>query len=169
MKEGKVKMENKSIANPCRVRSTITKRHWARFAAATVLSLVTMLSVVTVGEATGTISKADLSGPWAMTLTGDTGCGVSTLYVTLNLNGSGSGTANITSHTSGCGDSTNTGQTFTVITLNANGSGTANLTCGAGCGWNFDIQVSPERSLFSVVDVSPANPGNFLEGVAIHQ
>lgn len=69
----------------------------------------------------------------------------------------------------GCGDGTTTGVTFTINTLNTNGSGTANLTCGVGCGWNFDIQVSPDRAMFNLVDVSSANPGNYLEGVAIHQ
>jgi len=43
------------------------------------------------------------------------------------------------------------------------------LTCGAGCGWGFAIQVSPDRSTFSLVDVNPANPNNYLQGVAIHQ
>jgi hypothetical protein len=121
------------------------------------------------GQATGTITMADLSGPWAMTLTGDTGCGISTSHVTFTLNSAGSGGATITSHSSGCGDITSSGLPFTINTLNPNGSGTANLSCGSGCGWNLNIQVSPDRSIFSVVDVSPANPGNYLEGLAIHQ
>jgi hypothetical protein len=29
--------------------------------------------------------------------------------------------------------------------------------------------VSPDRSKFNVIDVSPANPGNYIEGVAIHK
>jgi hypothetical protein len=141
----------------------------ARWAVAAVLSLVTVFSMVTPAGATGTVSKPDLSGPWALSLIGDTGCGMSTMYVTLNLNTAGTGTANITAHTAGCGDTVNNGQTFTVQTLNANGSGTANLSCGPGCGWNLDIQVSPDRTTFTAVDVSSANPGNFIEGVAIHQ
>jgi hypothetical protein len=56
-----------------------------------------------------------------------------------------------------------------VQSLNTNGSGTANLTCGSSCGWNLNIQVSPDRSTFNLIDVSAANPGNFIEGVAIHQ
>jgi hypothetical protein len=79
------------------------------------------------------------------------------------------GAATITSHTSGCGNLMRSGQAFAVSILNPNGSGTANLSCGPGCEWNFDIQVSPDRSMFNVVDVSPANPGNFVEGVAIRQ
>jgi hypothetical protein len=69
----------------------------------------------------------------------------------------------------GCGDGTSSGNTFTVQTLNANGSGTANLTCGTGCGWNLNIQVTPDRSTFNVIDVSSVNPGNYIEGVAVHQ
>jgi hypothetical protein len=61
-----------------------------------------------------------------------------------------------------------TGQAFTISTISANGSGTANLACGVGCGWNLNIQV-PDRSTFSVVDVSAANPSNYLAGVAVHQ
>jgi hypothetical protein len=35
--------------------------------------------------------------------------------------------------------------------------------------FNFNTQVSPDRSSFNVVHVSPANPGNYLVGTAIHQ
>jgi hypothetical protein len=144
-------------------------RQPARLTVAIVLSLTVLFSVAKLSKATGTITKADLTGPWAMTLTGDTGCGISTSYVTFTLNSAGSGSATITSHTSGCGDHTSTGDAFTINTLNANGSGTANLSCGPGCGWNLNIQVAPDRSIFNVVDVSPANPGNYLEGLAVHE
>jgi hypothetical protein len=53
--------------------------------------------------------------------------------------------------------------------LAANGGGTANLTCETGCGINFNILVSPDRSTFNMVDVSTVNPGNFLIGTAIHE
>jgi hypothetical protein len=49
----------------------------------------------------------------------------------------------------------------------SNGSGTANLSCGSGCGWDFDIQVSPDKQTFNLVDV--VNGGNGLAGVAIAQ
>ena len=140
----------------------------ARLVLLVVLSFIAVFSFVTLTKATGTISKGDLTGQWAMTLTGDTGCGISTSYVTFSLNSSGTGTATNTSHTSGCGDSTST-VTFTITSLNSSGSGTANLTCGTACGWNLNIQVSPDRAMFNVVDVSPLNPGNYLEGIAIHQ
>jgi hypothetical protein len=103
-----------------------------------------------------------------VSLVGNTGCGLSAMQATFNLNSSGIGTATITGHGQ-CGDSVTTGQTFAVNTLSSNGSGTAGLTCGTGCGWTFNIQVAPDRSTFSLVDVSSANPNNYLAGVAIHQ
>jgi hypothetical protein len=149
---------------------TINNRRRWRLLIVAALSLITAASLVRRSKATGLVNKADLAGPWAMTLTGDTGCGISTSWVTFTLNAVGSASnATITSHTSGCGDPTTSGLSFTINTVNPNGSGTANLSCGTGCGWNLNIQVSPDRSMFSVVDVSPANPGNYLEGIAIHQ
>jgi hypothetical protein len=81
------------------------------------------------------------------------------LHVYLNASGSSSNVTG-TYHTAGCGDGTSSGNMFTIRSLNADGSGTANLTCGTGCGWNLNIQVSPDRSKFNVIDVSPANPEN---------
>jgi hypothetical protein len=143
-----------------------SRRQPARVAFLLVFSVATLVSLVTPSYATGNIGKADLSGPWVASLFGNIGCGLNAMQVTFNLNSSGSGTATIVTHGQ-CGDSTNPNQTFTVNSLNTNGSGTANLTCGAGCSWNFNIQVAPDRSTFSLVDVS--NPGNYLEGVAVHQ
>jgi len=139
------------------------------------LSLLTVIAVVNRSRASvGTITKADLSGAWQMTLLGNTGCGLNSLLVTFTLNGTGSATnATITSHVtqgSPCTDgSVSTGNTFTVNTLNANGTGTAGLTCGPSCGWTFNIQVAPDRSVFNAVDVSTSNPNNLLQGVAVHQ
>ena len=118
----------------------------------------------------GHVSKTNLAGKWQLALYGNTGCGVSDSLVTFTLTSAGVATnATNTGHNAGCGDAVSTGNTFTIQTLNANGSGTAGLTCGSGCGWTFNIQVSPDRSTFNVVDVSPANPNNFLIGTAIHQ
>src|SRR5262245_49090886 len=47
--------------------------------------------------------------------------------------------------------------------MNSNGSGTANLVCGTGCGFNFNIQVAPDRSIFNLVG-SPPLAGNLLGG-----
>jgi len=61
----------------------------------------------------------------------------------------------------------NTGQTFTINSLIANGSGTAGLSCGADCGWTFNIQVARNREIFNLVDV--VNDGNYLAGTAVRQ
>jgi hypothetical protein len=118
----------------------------------------------------GSIGKADLQGAWQMTVIGQTGCGFGTALYNFTLNGSGiaSGLTG-KSHTAGCGDSTISGDSFTIQTLGANGSGTAGLTCGPACGWTLNIQVAPDRSTFNLIDVSTSNPNNFIEGVAVHQ
>ncbi len=105
-----------------------------------------------------------------MTIVGQTGCGFGTTLYTFALNASGS-SSNVTGPITrlDVSDGTSSGNMFTIQSLNADGSGTANLTCGTGCGWNLNIQVSPDRSTFNVIDVSPANPGNYIEGVAIHK
>jgi hypothetical protein len=145
-------------------------RQWARLASVVVLSLVTVIAMTTPSSATGNIGKSDLAGAWQMTIIGQTGCGFGTTLYTFTLNASGS-SSNVTGtyHTAGCGDGTSSGNTFTIQSLNSDGSGTAGLSCGSGCGWNLNIQVSPDRSKFNVIDVSSANPGNFIEGVAIHK
>jgi hypothetical protein len=131
--------------------------------------LIILVSIAKVGRASiGTISKADLSGPWLITLGGNTGCGLGTLVATATLNTSGAGPATITTHGQ-CGNGVITGQTFTIISLNSNGSGTAGLTCGTGCGWTLTLQVSPDRSTMNLADVSASNPNNFLVGSAVHQ
>lgn len=138
-------------------------------ASAALFTLITGFAFSVPSSATGNIVKADLAGTWQMTVIGETGCGFGTTLYTFTLNSNGVAT-NVSgvSHTH-CGDSTFSGVSFTVLTLNANGSGTAGLSCGTGCGWNLDIQVSPDRSTFNLIDVSAANPGNFIEGVAVHQ
>ena len=94
------------------------------------------------------------------------------LNFTFGTNGTTS-TATLTTNsgrtsTGQCGPSTST-QSFTIQSLKPNGSGTAGLTCGAGCGWQFNIQVAPNLEMFNLVDVDSANPGNFVEGTAIRQ
>jgi len=144
-------------------------RQSAKMAFVIGLSLVMSMLLVGPSAATGIITKSNLQGSWQVSLNGNTGCGLVSMLVNVTLNNVGYGTnAKITTHGQ-CGDSIVTGQTFQILTLAANGSGTANLSCGPGCGWNFNIQVSSDRSIFNIVDVDPANPGNFLGGVAIHQ
>ena len=116
----------------------------------------------------GNINKADLSGPWQVSFYGQGGCGVGTAQVNFTLNASGVSTAATSkAHNVGCGDSTTTGNTFTITSLSANGSGTAGLTCGTGCGFTFAIQVAPDRSSFTLVDIT--DPNNFQLGTAVHQ
>lgn len=146
-------------------------RRSARLAGMVALGLVAIVAMVRTSKASiGNVSKSDLAGAWQMTIVGQTGCGFGTTLYTFTLNSSGS-TSNATGtyHTTGCGDGTSSGNTFTIQSLNPNGSGTAGLTCGPSCGWVLSIQVAPDRSTFNVVDVSPLNPGNYIEGVAIHQ
>lgn len=117
----------------------------------------------------GNISISDLTGSWQATILGETGCGLSSMLVTFTLNSSGvANNAVSTGHSSGCPDGTVSGLTFQILSMNPDGSGTANLSCGAGCGWNLNIQVPPDRSTFNLVDVSSANPGNYIAGVAIN-
>ena len=142
-------------------------RRPARLAFLAVLGLVTIFFVVKRSRATvGTISKADLSGAWQMTFFGDTGCGLSSMVANVTLGTTGTGTATIVTHGQ-CGDSTVTGQPFTITSLSSNGSGKAGMSCGTGCGFTFQIQVAPDRSVFNLADLT--DTGNFLGGVAIHQ
>lgn len=146
----------------------LARRQPARFVLLFVLTIAAVASLVTAGHATGNVNKGDLAGAWVVSLTGNTGCGLGTIQANFVLSGTGTGTATVTTHAQ-CSDSVLTGQTFTVLTISPNGSGTANLSCGTGCGWDFNIQVAPDRSTFSLVDVSATNPGNYLAGVAVHQ
>jgi len=147
------------------------KKNMLRLAGLVGLAIVTMVAVVRPSKASiGVVNKADLAGPWQMTTIGQTGCGFGTTLYTFTLNSAGvASNVFATSHTAGCGDATSTGATFQINSVSSNGSGTANLGCGPSCGWNLNLQVAPDRSSFSLIDVSPANPGNFIEGTAIHQ
>jgi hypothetical protein len=139
-----------------------------RLALFAALGLVAIVSLPKKGKATGTIGKEDLAGPWQIALQGNTGCGSATMLFTGTLSNAGSGSGTLVGHSTGCPDSSQT-QTFTITSLNPNGSGKAGLSCGPGCGWDFTIQVSPDRSMFSLVDVDPNNPLNTPAGIAIHQ
>jgi hypothetical protein len=137
----------------------------ARLASLVVLSLVVVVATTTPSSATGNIVKADLSGAWQMTIIGQTGCGFGTTLYTFTLNASGS-SSNVTGiyHTAGCGDGTSSGNMFTIQSLHADGSGTANLTCGTGCGWNLNIQVSPDRLEVQRDRCVPRKPGKLHRG-----
>ena len=142
-------------------------RELVKLALPAVVLLVAIALVVKPSKATiGVSSRADLAGNWQIALGGNTGCGLGTLLVTVSLPASGNGTASLTSHGQ-CGNSTVTGQSFTVDSLNSTGTGKVGISCGAGCGWTFNIQVAPDRSTFNLVDTT--DPNNFLVGTAVHQ
>jgi hypothetical protein len=141
-----------------------------RIAAGTLSAIVlASLGYVSTSNATGTVGREDLSGPWAITLIGDTGCGNTTMLATGSLDTTGKGTVTLHMHSSGCGNTTTT-EKFDILTLGGNGSGTAGLSCNndIGCGWTFRIQVSPDRSVINLVDITDVG-NNRLLGTAIHQ
>ena len=114
-------------------------------------------------------SKAFLAGKWTMVLVGNTGCGIHSMYVTMNLNTLGVGTANIANHSTGCANSLQIGLPFNIVSLLANGEGTANLSCGVGCGWSFRIQVAADGNTMILTDVDALNPKNTPTGTALRQ
>ena len=142
-----------------------------------VLAIAAMFATVTISSAQAPLgdplglSLAKMQGPWAATIVGNTGCGLGTMYVTFRLNaaGQGTGTATIVTHAQ-CGDGTASGLDFNITSLDfTNGSGTAGLTCCRSCGWVLKIQVAKNGQIFSLADVDPSNPNNYIAGTAIHQ
>jgi hypothetical protein len=160
---------NRLLKGVTNMKEVMKNRVLARFAFAAVLSVMATPFVHAQTAAPILITMSQLEGPWTVNLIGNTGCGWTSLLVTFTLGPAGHSTATYQSHTAGCGDGTTTDVQFVVQTVNANGSGTANLSCGPSCGWQFNIQVAPNREVFSLVDVDPANGGNYLSGTAIRQ
>ena len=149
---------------------TTYRRQPAKRALLAILLFASVGALVTLGAAQDVgvkapITLAQLAGPWQIAVVGNTGCGISSLLFTGTLNTSGVATGTLIG-SSGCGPSNNT-QTFTILSLNPNGSGTAGLTCGSGCGWTFQIQVSPNKQVVNLVDVT--DPNNWLAGTAVKQ
>ncbi len=113
---------------------------------------------------------ARLEGHWQATLIwSGSGCGPMSGLVSFSLDRTGSTNGAVLITHGACGDNVLYGQSFTIGSLNPNGSGTAGLSCGPGCGWNFNIQVSRDGQVFNLVDVAPENPGNYVAGTAIRQ
>jgi hypothetical protein len=135
---------------------------------ALLLLVTTAFLSLPVSASIGNIVTSDLAGNWMIVLHGTTGCGYVDMEADMTINSSGAGTGTLITH-GACGNSTLGGQTFTITSVKTDGSGSAGLSCGSFCGWNFDIQVSPDRSKFNLVDIDTKNPGNFMEGVALLQ
>jgi hypothetical protein len=121
-------------------------------------------------EAANPALLATMAGQWTAVLSGNTGCGSSSMYVTFRLNSKGNGgnSATIVGHSTGCPDQTVTGQSFKINSIDGRGRGTAGLSCGPGCGWVFRIQVAADGQSFILTDVEPTNPLNTPTGTAIH-
>ena len=130
-----------------------------------------LAGVAVVSSVADNIVTADLKGDWHVSLMGHQlrpECVPQDVPVsaaaTMTLNVAGAGSINATLRTAcGNGDVVNT---FAISALNPDGSGTAHLDCGGGCGFDFSIQVSPDRSMFNLVTVSPTDTGDMLAGVA---
>ena len=154
-----------------------SKLQSARTITLAALVLVTVLSLATFGAAQDEqgakplYSIGQFKGNWAGFIVGNTGCGITSMYLTFTLdaNGQGNGTVSSVGHSIGCGDGKGSGDNFNVTAFNTNGSGTATLSCGNGCGWTFTIQLSRNGQLMSLVDVFPGNPNNILGGTAMKQ
>jgi hypothetical protein len=151
-------------------KNTINHRQPVRIAVFAALLLTVVASLATFGVAADQgvkppISVSQLAGPWQIGFVGNTGCGTTSVQFAGTLNSSGVASGTLVG-SSGCGVSSNT-ETLTITSLQGNGSGKANLTCGNGCAWNFDIQVSPNKQVIGLVDVT--DPGNYLAGNAVKQ
>ncbi len=111
---------------------------------------------------------SQMAGTWFATLSGVTGCGVTTLTATFTLDATGNGTqSSATEHTAACGDVDLAGQSAQIQVFNTDASGFIALGCGTGCGLGFNIQVAKNGQVFNMGP--QAVGGNFLAGVAIRK
>ncbi len=150
--------------------SMISNRKLARLASLAVLSM-TAIAAHAQTSVQPAVTVPQMAGSWQAALVGNTGCGFTSMLVNFTLNSAGTGTATITANSAssnpGCGPGVSYNQTFAINSLNTVGSGTANLTCGPDCGWEFNIQLAPNRQIFNLVDV--INDSNYLAGTAVRQ
>lgn len=146
--------------------SMISNRKLARLAYLAVLSM-TAIAAHAQNSVQPAVVVSQLAGSWQIALVGNTGCGFTSMLVNVTLNSVGTGTATNSGNSAGCAPSISSDEPFAINSLNPNGSGTANLSCGPDCGWEFNIQVAPNRQIFNLVDV--INGGNYLTGTAVRQ
>jgi len=152
-------------------QSQRTKRAvMAALAIAVILCTASMFSAAEDGASVRpAFNLGQLKGTWTASLSGVTGCGVTTLQTTFTLDATGNGTqTSATQHTVGCGDIDLSGQFVQIQQFNPDGSGFIALGCGSGCGFGFYIQVVKAGP--QAFNLAPqAVPGNFLSGVALRK
>ena len=142
----------------------------ARLAVLVVLALITLVSAVAPASAQDGKAAlppaivAKLAGTWTAGIELNGGCGIGSKLVTFTLNAEGTGPAAYQYNTQTCGASSGTG-TMTITSIAASGVGTAVLSINfVG---NFNIQVSPNGQVMSMVEI--ADTGNYDVGVAVKQ
>jgi hypothetical protein len=109
-----------------------------------------------------------LAGTWTATLSGVTGCGVSTLVTTFKLDTTGNGTQSSSLlHTAGCGDQNLSGLSVQIQSFNGHGTGFIAFGCGSGCGFGFNMQVNSGKQVFNL-GAQPVS-GNYLAGTAVRR
>jgi hypothetical protein len=125
-------------------------------------------AAATLAMAQPSYAATSLSGPWQMAISGNTGCGLTSMLVDVTLDSTGFGNNAVVKTHGQCGDSVVSGQTFQILSITGR-TAKANLSCGPGCGWNLDVQIAPGYSIFNLADVDPVNPNNYLAGTAVRR
>jgi hypothetical protein len=121
------------------------------------LTLVMVMAVALPSALAEDITIASLAGPWTVSYFSNGECGVGTHVQIFTLNSSGVSTPFGDSYdTSVCGIGENHDQTFTINKVDADGTGTATFS-NNGNPLTFMIQVSPSKSIFSLVEVTSSN------------
>ena len=140
-------------------------------ALASVVSASLIFSMTVVKASALPPRVSELEGDWVATLSGNTGCGASSMLVTFHLDarGSGAGTATVTGHSTGCKNNKTSGLDFNIVHINTDGKGVAGLSCGEGCGWILQFQVNRANDIMALTDVDRDNADNTPTGVAIKQ
>jgi len=131
-------------------------------------SVVGVALIATLAMAQPSAAATSLAGKWQMAISGNTGCGLTSMLVNVTLDASGFGNNAVVKSHGQCGNAVVTGQTFQILSITGR-TAKANLSCGPGCGWNLDVQIAPGYAVFNLADVDPVNPGNFIAGTAVRQ
>jgi len=110
-----------------------------------------------------------LKGDWFASLSGSTGCGVTTMWFQFHLDETGHGLVTQASrHSYFCGNTVTSGSLMQIDSLNPDGSGVISFPCDiSGCELSFTFQVSHNKQMFNMT--AEFAPGNFLAGLAVKQ